>query len=120
MANLGGQEGSGKRIFFAWLNGQVGQEGQELDLDKFPRTSPEGSEDRLGELAGGRREGPALEGPARGAGADRARAGGKAASEPSLLAGLRAAAAQMLFCERARLALGASWPQRCTGGAGGS
>lgn len=63
MANLGGQEGSGKRIFFAWLNGQVGQEGQELDLHKFPRTSPEGSEDRLGELAGGRREGPALEGP---------------------------------------------------------
>lgn len=63
LANLGGQEGSGKRIFFAWLNGQVGQEGQELDLNKFPRTSPEGSEDRLGELNGGRRVGPALEGP---------------------------------------------------------
>lgn len=77
------------------------KEGQGLDLRKFPRTSPEGSEDRRRELAG-RAEGGAARGPWRvGRGRIEAGWGRRAAREPSLLAGLRAAA-QMLFCERAR------------------
>ena len=81
------------------------KEGQGLDFRKFPRTSPEGSEDRRRELAC-RAEGGAARGPWRvGRGRTEAGWGRRAAREPSLLAGLRAAA-QMLFCERAR-----AWPE---------
>lgn len=96
LGKCSGQEGKGERIFFAWLSRQVGLEGQELDLRKFPRTSAKRSEGRREVASGaGMERGAGAGGLARGAGAVEP-AGGRVASQPSLLAGLRAAAQMLL------------------------
>lgn len=96
LGKYSGQEGKGERIFFAWLSRQVGLESQGLDLRKFPRTSAKRLEGRREVASGeGMERGAGAGGLARGAGAVEP-AGGRVASQPSLLAGLRAAA-QMLF-----------------------
>lgn len=100
LANVWGRrEADGASFSKGSLNKLV-KEDQGLHLGKFPRTSPKTSEDWRGELVG-KAEGGAARGRRRvRRGRTEPGSGGRAASEPSLLAGLRAAA-QMLFCERA-------------------
>lgn len=107
LASIRGPEGSKERILSTWLNGQLARRVKRCTSESFLELIQ-----RLGEPGRGwrarRREGQAHEGPrrvgrGRGRGRTEPRAGGTAASQSSLLAGLRAVA-QSLFCQRARLA----------------
>ena len=118
LASIWGRWETTSASFLSGSMNKLVNEGQGLDLRKYPPTSPKESDDRGRERAS-RAEGGAARGPRRvGRGRTEPGSGGRAAREPSLLAGFRAAA--QMFCERARLARGASPPRGCTNRDGGS